>query len=140
MLLAVGEHVSPGFDRAVLRAANGFRRGMGATGEELCGALAGGVMVIGLLHGRDRPTQNDDVSRDLVQHWRRAFVAHFGTSACRPIYDRMRLPGAPGTCAGIAQESAELLLHVLASAPPSAAACTHRETIALARDARDMNA
>ena len=112
-MLAVGEHFRPRFSRDLLRIASGFAGGIGRSRDDVCGALAGGVMVIGLLCGRASPEVDDAACLALVKQWRETFVGHFGTHTCRPIFDAVRLPGAAGTCAPIAGEAASLLTQLL---------------------------
>lgn len=120
-MLAVGEQVLASFDRSLLlRAASAFAGGVGRSREDMCGALAGGVMVIGLLCGRESAEQDDAACLNLAKEWRQAFLARFGTTCCRPIYDAMRLPGGPQTCAGVAGDAAVILLGVLEKATPAA--------------------
>ena len=93
--------------------ANGFAGGMGRTRDELCGALAGGVILLGLLCGRESASENDDRCQQLVRRWRQAFRERFGTSDCLTIFHEVRLPGGPQTCAGITGDAAALLLGLI---------------------------
>jgi len=69
-----------------LRIAQGFGGGIARTAD-LCGALAGGIMVIGLKHGRTRV--DDDAARDrtydLVRELLRRFEARHGSRLCRNL-------------------------------------------------------
>ena len=72
-----------------LRIANGFGAGMGRK-QEVCGAISGAIMVIGLLYGRG---EHDGLERHentyaLVQKLIDAFVDKFGTICCKEL-----LPG-----------------------------------------------
>jgi C_GCAxxG_C_C family probable redox protein len=69
-----------------LRIANGFGGGMGRK-QEVCGAISGGVMVLGLMYGRG---ENDGKGkqettyakvRDLID----SFTAEYGTVNCREL-------------------------------------------------------
>jgi len=115
-LLAVGEHVAPSSYSSVLRAANGFRGGVASTREELCGALAAGIMLIGLLYGRDDVSQDDSYGKAITARWLEEFSVQFGSTRCRPIYERMHSPEGPGSCALVARETSLLLLRLLPEA------------------------
>jgi C_GCAxxG_C_C family probable redox protein len=69
-----------------LRIAQGFGGGIARTAD-LCGAIAGGIMVIGLKHGRTR--SDDDAARDrtydLVRELLRRFEARHGSRLCRNL-------------------------------------------------------
>ncbi|MHB0876113.1 MAG: C-GCAxxG-C-C family protein [Anaerolineae bacterium] len=113
VFVAVGEQVRPDLDPSLVRLATGFGGGIGRCRDEVCGALSGGVMVLGLLYGRETPAEANARCIELAKVWREAFIERFGTSQCRPIYDRVRQPGGPGTCAGVAGETAALLVTFL---------------------------
>jgi C_GCAxxG_C_C family probable redox protein len=69
-----------------LRIANGFGGGMGRK-QEVCGAVSGGILVLGLLHGRgehDGKEQGEKTYsevRDLID----SFVKEHGTVCCRDL-------------------------------------------------------
>ncbi len=69
-----------------LRIAGGLGGGMGRLGE-VCGAVAGAVLVIGLRHGKHRP--EDDAAREetyrRVQELAAAFRARYGALRCRDL-------------------------------------------------------
>ncbi|MGI6208989.1 MAG: C-GCAxxG-C-C family protein [Anaerolineae bacterium] len=117
MLLAVGEHLFGQVPGPVLRAANGFRGGVGSSRQEMCGALSGGVMALGLIHGRESVEQDDRAAVEPVRRWREAFLAHFRYTQCEPIYRLVHEPGAPGTCAVVAGEAARLLVELIEQEP-----------------------
>lgn len=113
-MLAVGEQMLPDIPASLLtRIANGFAGGVGRTRDEMCGALAGGVILIGLLCGRETTGQDDELCLDLVRQWRQLFKQRFGTTVCRPIFNAMTAPGGPQTCAGEAGEAAGVLWELL---------------------------
>lgn len=72
-----------------LRIATGFGGGMGRK-QEVCGAVSGGIMVLGLIYGRgendDRKKQDETYAkvRELID----AFKKEYGTICCREL-----LPG-----------------------------------------------
>ncbi len=69
-----------------LKIACGFGAGM-ARRQETCGAVAGGIMVLGLRHGRgegqDRAATEDTYAR--TQELMRRFEDDHGTCACRAL-------------------------------------------------------
>jgi len=112
-VLAVGEHVLKEFDRRLVRVASPFAGGVGGTEEEMCGALSGGVMVIGALHGRTEEHEDDQKAKLLAVRYRERFAEEFGTTRCGPIYKRMQASEGPGSCKFVAERAALLLLRVL---------------------------
>lgn len=85
MLLAVCQKFEMEMDRNTLpQIAYYFAGGIGNTGS-ICGAVAGGVMAIGLRNGR--PETMDDGLRKLAvaQEFRRRFEAGMGAIGCREL-------------------------------------------------------
>ena len=66
------------------RIASGFGGGMGGTGA-VCGAVVGGIMAIGLEHGRDFEAEDRLGAWRLVQEFRRRFEAEMGHIGCREL-------------------------------------------------------
>lgn len=112
-MLAVGEHVLRDFDRRMVTIASPFAGGVGGTEEEMCGALSGGVMVIGAVHGRNEAHEDDQKAKELAVRYREGFAEEFGTTRCGPICEEMHAPGSPGSCKFVAERAALVLLEVL---------------------------
>lgn len=73
-------------DELTLKAATGFAGGIGNMGS-LCGALAGGVMVIGLKYGRSKLEEEalKEKTYTLCAEWYKRFKNNFGSSNCYDI-------------------------------------------------------
>jgi len=73
-------------EEVILSAATGFGGGMGRTGG-VCGAVSGGIIVIGLLFGSTGPGENE--AKDLVYDLTRKFVTRFaercGSISCTEL-------------------------------------------------------
>ena len=65
-MLAVGERLWSVVDDRLRRMTTGLAGGVGCSEEELCGALSGGTLIIGSLHGRTSPDANDDECQRLA--------------------------------------------------------------------------
>ena len=85
MLLVVGEHVLGGLELECARMATGFAGGVGDSQQEMCGALSGGLLVIGGLLGRTSIDEDD-----------------------RPA------PGGLGSCSLVVERAATILMELLA--------------------------
>jgi C_GCAxxG_C_C family probable redox protein len=70
----------------VPRIATAFAGGMARSGE-VCGAVVGAIMCIGIKHGREEPGQwqQDDVANALTQRFLRAFRDDMGSLYCREL-------------------------------------------------------
>ena len=81
-------------DKATFMAATGLSGGFGRTGENACGTLTAGVMVIGLIYGRDKLEKSGE-SKDYLETMRRSgllcdrFISEFGSTKCHDIQLKM---------------------------------------------------
>jgi C_GCAxxG_C_C family probable redox protein len=115
-VLAVGEHLLGKVDAQVRRMATGLGGGVGNTHQEMCGALSGGVLLIGALYGRTGADEDDSRCMQLASRYREEFVRAMGTTRCGEL--RADQCGSSGTplCATLAERAAVILLEVLADA------------------------
>lgn len=120
-MLAVGEHTWADWDPRYLRLSTGLGGGVAGTRLELCGALSGGVLVIGGLLGRQDPNADDSEAYALAEEFRTRFLAAMGDTQCGPLREAVEAPGGPGTCAPLVEETAAILLDVLKDASPPVA-------------------
>jgi C_GCAxxG_C_C family probable redox protein len=114
-LLAVGGHLLGNVDSQAIKMASTFAGGVGGTREEMCGALSGGVMVIGALFGRTTLSEAEELARSLAARYRHRFQEEFGTTQCSSLYDHMHAVAGSGSCALVGERAAKLLLDVLAN-------------------------
>jgi C_GCAxxG_C_C family probable redox protein len=113
VLLAVGEHLVPDWQPQYLRLATGLGGGLGGTHEELCGALSGGVLLIGLLFGRESAGEDDTQAYVLSERYRERFLAALGATQCARLREAIEAPGGPGTCAPLVEQATGILLEIL---------------------------
>lgn len=99
--------------RTVMPLASGFRGGMGQAGCS-CGALVGGVMVIGLFAGRADDATSDGRALALSRTLHDRFLDRFSTTCCRALNgDDFTSPEHDARCAEITAEAMALTLAVL---------------------------
>ena len=96
-----------------IRLATPFGGGVGGTHQELCGALSGGMMVIGALYGRTDSSQDDSQAYELAKQVREAFLAEFGHTQCDPIREAFAKPDGSHGCDVVVARAARVLLGVL---------------------------
>ena len=70
-----------------IRLSSGFPVGMGVlgTGGCACGALSGGVMVLGLVYGRAKPGDEAPMVLDRARELHDWFLASKGSTCCRAL-------------------------------------------------------
>ena len=90
-----------------------FAGGVGLTNEELCGALVGGLLVIGAMHGRTDPRASDDRCMHLAAAYRERFLEHFGHIRCADLKEHWIGKKDQETCAELAADAAGVLMDVL---------------------------
>lgn len=91
----------------------------------LCGALASGIVCIGLLYGRRSP--NDDLTcvDELCFELHRRFVEEFAENECRPLCERWRKQNQ--TCETLHQRGAEMAVQLILEAPHLFHDCKKRD-------------
>jgi C_GCAxxG_C_C family probable redox protein len=90
----------------------------------MCGALAAGVLVLGVLYGRSAPVgPRFGCISHLSAHLHKRFQEEFGGKCCvmlRPFYQKM---DREHSCSHIYQRGAELTVEVALSAPSLVSDC-----------------
>ena len=94
--------------------ATGFGGGVAGTYQELCGALSGGILVIGAAHGRQRSDEDDELAYSLVTAYRDRFLREFGDSQCERLRARIEAPGGLDSCNQLVEQAATMLLELFA--------------------------
>jgi C_GCAxxG_C_C family probable redox protein len=78
----------------VIKLASGFPVGMGGSGCA-CGAIAGGIMAIGMVFGRSRPKSPDvDRTMRLSMELHEYFKRQYGSTCCR-VLTKNKILGSP---------------------------------------------
>lgn len=110
---AIVELHGKGSDNEVQRFTAGFMGGIGGTHEDVCGALTGGVVAIGCLHGRTEPYQDIQVVRKLAAEFKGRFIKEFGSSNCQVILEGLDERGDDFDCKRLTAVAAGLLSELL---------------------------
>jgi C_GCAxxG_C_C family probable redox protein len=114
-VLAVSEHLWGRVDEGLLRASSGLAGGLGCSHLEMCGVLSGGALIIGALHGRTLPSEDDTECNRLACAFRDRFMQAFDTVRCFDL--RASGYGSDGQwpCAVLIERAVGILLEVLES-------------------------
>jgi C_GCAxxG_C_C family probable redox protein len=113
-MLAVGGRYLDRVDAQCARMATGFSGGLGDTREELCGALSGGVMVIGAAYGRVSGEEDDEPAIARAARYRERFLETFGYTQCSDLRERVvDAPEGPGSCGELVERAAMILMELL---------------------------
>ena len=84
-MLAVGEFVLHPLDETTRRISAAFLGGMGDTRQEACGALSGGLIVIGALVGRASLEEDEHICTRLAARYHEQFTATFNLTRCADL-------------------------------------------------------
>ncbi len=108
------------------RIATGFGGGIGRSHEDTCGALSGGVVALGYLHGRMKQGENIDDFMGLVAKFRSRFMAEAGASNCHDLLKGFGEQKNLDKCKGLTAKTAGILWDILSSRD---VACTNVRSI-----------
>ena len=109
----MGEHVLGDLGLPCARMATGFAGGVGDGRQEMCGALSGGLLVIGGLFGRTSLNEDDRPALALATRYRERFRLELGATQCARVWEISHAPGGVGSCALVVQRAAMILLELL---------------------------
>jgi C_GCAxxG_C_C family probable redox protein len=90
-----------------------FAGGLGGSHEEMCGALAGAIMVMSALLGRTSCQTDDKDAIALARRFRELFLAELGHTRCAPLRELARGPQGTGSCRPLVEHAATILLQLL---------------------------
>ncbi len=112
-MLAVGEYLFGSVDDRMQRMSTGLAGGIGGSHQETCGALSGGVLLIGALYGRTQPDEDDGECRRLATEYRERFAQELGATRCCDL--RASGYGSDGTqpCSTLVGRAARILLQIM---------------------------
>jgi len=113
MLLVVGEHLLGDLEPRCARMATAFAGGVGDSQQEMCGALSGGLLVIGGLLGRASLRGDDRPALTLADRYRERFLAELGATQCSRVRELVYAPGGLGSCALVVERAALILMELL---------------------------
>lgn len=92
----------------------------------LCGALASGIVCIGLLYGRRSPTDDLTCVDELCFELHRRFMEEFGEKECRPLRDKWVPLSLNHTCEHVYQRGAEMAVELILEAAQLVSECPKR--------------
>jgi len=112
----LGRYYDPAFDPALMRLATGFGGGI-AEEADVCGALVGGVMLIGYLYGRSSLKEDQTRCWELSRAYRRRFLEELGSTSCEYFTQGQFNPDNHRKCAEeVVLKAARILLDLLSPA------------------------
>jgi len=95
------------------KVASGFGGGIGGSHYETCGALTGGIIVLGWIFGRNDPCDDKQKVNSLSAEFRNQFLAKFNSTNCQNLLDIIRNPDSKLDCKKLTAEAAGILYDIL---------------------------
>ena len=102
-------------DPAIPKVASAFGGGVGRTKQELCGALAGGFIALGYLHGRREASDNWDELADMAAELRQNFESKHGVTHCAALLETFGPQENMMRCKQLTGETAGMLAEIIAA-------------------------
>lgn len=90
-----------------------FGGGVGKSFDEMCGALSGGLLVIGSILGRTEPDQNWDLPAAIANKLRESFLQHSTTTHCGVLREQFGEEEQIDKCRIVVLETTIDLLNLL---------------------------
>ncbi len=113
VLMATIESRMGNTDPELPKVASALGGGVGGSHEELCGALSGGVLAIGLMYGRTEPGVDVQFAKDLAAEFRARFEKEFGTTKCGKLIEQFGEEHRSERCTKLTATTAGLLSDLL---------------------------
>ena len=98
---------------AVPRVASAFGGGVGRTHEDMCGALSGALLGLGLVLGRSQPNENWDDLAQMGAELRQAFMAETGSTNCAVILKAFGEQTNMMKCKNLSGKTAALAVEII---------------------------
>lgn len=95
------------------KVSSGFCGGIGRCRLDVCGALSGGIIVLGSIYGRDKG--EGDISKlvDFSARLRQLFVDEFKTTVCRDVIENLENMPEYDNCKDLTAQTAWLLYNLI---------------------------
>ncbi len=106
------EELYPSDTKLSCKVASGFCGGIGKCHQDFCGALAGGLMALGHIYGRDKGGYDISKIVFLSSELRQLFLNKFGSTVCCHILENIEEMPEIQNCKDVTTETA-ILLHTL---------------------------
>lgn len=110
---AIIEHFSTDPKGYQVKVASAFCGGIGKSLEDVCGALAGGIIAIGYLRGRSKPGEDINEACSMASEFRKQFIEAFGSTNCKAILNSLGEQKNSIKCKQLTGKAAGMLAELL---------------------------
>lgn len=104
-------------DPALMKTADAFMGGIAGTQQHICGAVSGGLIVLGSLFGRTLPDEDDSLLTSLCLEYLHNFKTNSGSDSllCFELRERRKVP----SCTPYVQLAVSEALAIINQHPPT---------------------
>lgn len=95
------------------RAASGFCGGIGGCHQDVCGALTGGIIALGKIHGRNTGDKDISKLKFLSAELRRLFIETFNTTVCKDVIEYLKDKPEFTCCKDVTAKTTWLLYNLI---------------------------
>jgi C_GCAxxG_C_C family probable redox protein len=113
IIKSITEFFSDESGNAIPKVGSGFCKGIGKTGEDLCGTVAGGVIALGYLSGRMKPDEDPAPVTANAATFRKRFLDKFGSTNCRELLDNFGEQVQMDKCRKMTAEASGIIADIL---------------------------
>ncbi len=99
------------------KAASGFCGGIGGCKADVCGALSGGVIALGMAYGRQKGNQDNSKLVFLSAEFRKGFIQKFNTTVCKKVIENMEHITDINSCKELTTYASILLYNLINEHP-----------------------
>ena len=110
---AILEQFDENFDPQSIKAASAFQGGIGKSKQDVCGALTGGLVALGILYGRCDASKSNEALAAMAARFRTAFIEELGSTNCAQLIKNKVDPTSDYTCIQLTRDAAGLLADIL---------------------------
>ncbi|XPV76450.1 MAG: C-GCAxxG-C-C family (seleno)protein [Desulfovibrio sp.] len=114
--ISVSEALEMDTKGTIPRMATPFGGGIGKTLEGPCGGFTGGLLILGLLDGRDKNTTDWEKTARLTRKWENTFHKLEGHLYCKNLLDKFGVQQNNSQCKKLVARAAEELYNLLKDA------------------------
>ncbi len=105
--LTIAEAFQMDSDTDIPSVASFFGGGFGSTHQEICGAISGAVLGVGLLFGRQEADKNIDEHKEIIKEVLDQFNQKYATTNCGKLTENLNEGEQKHKCTTIVKEIAE---------------------------------
>jgi C_GCAxxG_C_C family probable redox protein len=96
---------------------SGFCGGIGKCKEDICGALAGGIIALGSMYGRVKGGDNINKLIFLSGELRRSFIEEFKSTVCKNVIEYKDNSKEFGSCQDVTAKTTKILCDLIIDNP-----------------------